>query len=152
MVFRVVTEAGSLWASVGAATGLAGRNRQRVAVDAFGAACTMWALGQVLKKRFRRLRPYETETQGRKLLINRPRGASWPSSHPAVLATFVTVAGRDLDLSPSARTALAALVAAVALSRVYLGVHYPADVVGGLLLARALSDAWSAEVSPRVLR
>ena len=148
--FRVVTEAGSLWASVGAATGLAGRNRHRVAIDAFGAACAMWALGQGLKRGFRRLRPYEAAGDHR-LLINRPRGASWPSSHPAVLATFVTVAGRDLDLPPNTRSALAALVAAVALSRVYLGVHYPADVIGGLLLARALADVWSAEVSPRVL-
>lgn len=151
VALRLVTEAGSLWASVGAATGLAGRGRQREAVDAFGAACAMWALGQVLKRRFRRLRPYETGTSGRRLLIARPRGASWPSSHPAVLATFVTVAGRDLDLPPRARAGLAGLVAAVALSRVYLGVHYPADVIGGLLLARAVSNLWSAQVSPRVL-
>ncbi len=150
--FRLVTEAGSLWASVGGATGLAGRRRYREGVDAFGAACAMWALGQVLKRGFKRLRPYETEAADRRLLINRPRGASWPSSHPAVLATFVTVAARDLDVSPGARAGLAALVGAVAVSRVYLGVHYPADVIGGLLLARAVADVWSAEVSPRVLR
>ena len=149
--FRVVTEAGSLWASVGAATGLAGRRRHREAVDAFGAACTMWALGQVLKRGFKRLRPYEAEAAGLRLLINRPRGASWPSSHPAVLATFVTVAARDLDASPAARVALGTLVAAVAFSRVYLGVHYPAEVIGGLLLARAVADLWTAEVSPRVV-
>ena len=149
--FRVVTEAGSLWASVGAATGLAGRRRHREAVDAFAAACTMWALGQVLKRGFKRLRPYEIETAGRRLLINRPRGASWPSSHPAVLATFVTVAARDVDATPAVRAGLATLVVAVAVSRVYLGVHYPADVIGGLLLARAVADLWSAEVSPRVL-
>ena len=152
VAFRVVTEAGSIWASAGAATALAGRRRGAVAVDAFGAACAMWIVGQLMKKAFRRLRPYETEPERLRLLINRPSGASWPSSHPAVLATFVTVAARDLDLDPRARAALAALVVAVAASRVYLGVHYPADVLGGLLLSRALADLWSAEISPRVLR
>ena len=79
--FRLVTEAGSLWASVGGATGLAGRRRHREGIDAFGAACAMWAVGQVLKRGFRRLRPYEADDRdGRRLLINRPKGASWPSS------------------------------------------------------------------------
>ncbi|MGH2685911.1 MAG: phosphatase PAP2 family protein, partial [Actinomycetota bacterium] len=143
LAFRVVTEAGSIWASAGAATALAGRGRRAVAVDAFGAACAMWTVGQLMKRAFRRLRPYETEAAGLRLLINRPSGASWPSSHPAVLATFVTVAARDLDLPPRARAALAALVIGVGVSRVYLGVHYPADVLGGLLLSRALADLWS---------
>jgi membrane-associated phospholipid phosphatase len=150
--FRLVTEAGSIWASAGAATALAGRRRSDVAIDAFGAACAMWTVGQLMKRAFRRLRPYETDVAGVRLLINRPSGASWPSSHPAVLAAFVTVAARDLDVSPGTRAGLAALVAAVAVSRVYLGVHYPADVLGGLLLSRALADLWSAGISPRVLR
>ena len=152
VAFRAVTEAGSIYASAGAAAGLAGRGRRAVAVDAFGAACAMWTLGQVMKRAFRRLRPYEAGSERFRLLINRPSGASWPSSHPAVLATFVTVAARDLEVSEGTKLGLAGLVAAVALSRVYLGVHYPADVIGGLLLSRALSDVWSAGISPRVLR
>jgi undecaprenyl-diphosphatase len=44
------------------------------------------------------------------------------------------------------------LAGAVGVSRVYLGVHYPADVAGGLLLGRAVADAWTSSVSPRVLR
>jgi hypothetical protein len=30
-------------------------------------------------------------------------------------------------------------------------VHYPADVVGGLLLGRAVADTWTRFVSPRIV-
>jgi membrane-associated phospholipid phosphatase len=150
-LFRGITELGSLYASGAAATTLFLRGRRREGLDAMGAAAAMWTVGQVLKEAFRRARPYETGNPFR-LLIGKPRGASWPSSHPAVLLAFVTVAGRDLGLPLGQRRVLTGLAGLVAASRVYLGVHYPADVVGGLLLGRAVADLWSAGVSPRTTR
>lgn len=117
-----------------------------------GAAAATWALGQGLKRLFKRLRPYEVRGHPHRLLIDRPAGASWPSSHPAVLLTFLTVAGRGLELGFGARAATTFLAGAVGVSRVYLGVHYPADVAGGLLVGRAVADVWSASVSPLILR
>jgi membrane-associated phospholipid phosphatase len=150
--FRAITELGSLWAAAGAAGAMAAGGRRREAADALGAATTMWLLGQGLKRAFRRLRPYEADLPGpRRLLIGKPHGASWPSSHPATLLAFVSVAGRDLRLGAGARAALTGLAGAIGASRVALGVHYPADVVGGLLLGRAVGEAWSRTVSPRVL-
>lgn len=151
-LFTGITELGSLWASGAAAAAIFARGRRREAGDAFAAAATTWLAGQGLKRLFNRLRPYEVEGNEHRLLIDRPAGASWPSSHPAVLLTFVTVAGRDLGLGPGARAALGLLAGAVGVSRVYLGVHYPADVAGGLLLGRAVADAWSGSVSPGILR
>ncbi len=149
-LFRGVTEFGSIWASGGAAGTLIVRKRRREAADAFGAALTMWGLGQVLKKAIGRPRPYAA-LQDFRLMISRPRGTTWPSSHPAVVLTFVTVAARDLDLSAPLKAGVVALPVLVAVSRVYLGVHFPADVAGGLLLGRAVGDAWSALISPWVL-
>jgi membrane-associated phospholipid phosphatase len=150
--FRAITELGSLWAAAGAAGAMAAGGRRREAADALGAAMTMWLLGQGLKRAFRRLRPYEADLPGpRRLLIGKPHGASWPSSHPATLLAFVSVAGRDLRLGAGARAALTGLAGAIGASRVALGVHYPADVVGGLLLGRAVGEAWSRTVSLRVL-
>jgi len=151
LLFQGITELGSIWASVGATAALARAGRRRQALDALGAAGTMWALGQALKRLVVRPRPYHA-LEGLRLLIDRPRGTSWPSSHPAVLLAFVTVATRNLDAAASTKAAVALLAGAVGLSRVYLGVHYPADVAGGLLLGRSVADVWSAIVSPRLRR
>jgi len=143
--FRGITELGSIWASIGAAGVLAAGGRRRAAGRGLGAACTAWLAGQALKRLFDRPRPYVTDPPGVRLLAQPPRASSWPSSHPAVLLAFVTVAGRDLELSLVARTALGGLAAAVGISRTYVGVHYPADVVGGLLLGQAVADAMSQD-------
>jgi membrane-associated phospholipid phosphatase len=147
-LFRGITELGSIWASGAAALTLAAAGRRKTAADALGAAATMWVVGQGLKRVFGRMRPYDAGLPAARRLIGKPSGASWPSSHPAVLLSFVTVAGRDLDVPRSARRALAGAVAAVGASRVYLGVHYPSDVVGGLLLGRAVADLWTHITPP----
>ena len=143
--FRGITELGSIWASIGAAGVLAARGRRRAAARGLGAASAAWLAGQGLKRLFDRPRPYVADPNGVRLLAQPPRATSWPSSHPAVLLAFVTVAGRDLELSLVARTALRGLAAAVGISRTYVGVHYPADVVGGLLLGQAVADAMSQD-------
>ncbi len=140
--FMGVTELGSLYASAAAAAALAVAGHGRVARRALAAAGVTWTVGQGLKRVFRRARPYEADPQGARRMIGRPEGASWPSSHPAVLATFLAVAGRELRAPAVARAALAGLGLAVGASRTYLGVHYPSDAVGGLLVGRAVADAW----------
>ena len=149
-VAKGITELGSLWASAAASVVLVRSGRKRAAADAMGAALAMWAVGQILKKITDRPRPYQTLDESR-LLIAEPTGTSWPSSHPAVLLAFVTVAARDLGAGPASRAGLAAVAGLVGVSRMYLGVHYPSDVAGGLLLGRGVADVWSALVSPRVV-
>ena len=95
-----------------------------------------------MKKIVDRPRPLDVDPDGTRQLIARPNGMSWPSSHPAVLTTFTRVAARDLELGLASRGALSALDATVATSRVYLGVHYPSDVISGLLIGRAVARVW----------
>lgn len=152
-IFRSLTELGSIWASAAAAAALALSGHRHTAFRAFAAASTTWVAGQGLKKAFMRPRPYDAGTHDARLMIEKPNGTSWPSSHPAVITSFVTVASRDMQLGRAAEAFLRFLAAQVGASRTYLGVHYPSDVLGGLLLGRAIGIAWplpeQAEDPPR---
>jgi undecaprenyl-diphosphatase len=141
--FTGVTELGSIWAAGAAAAILAVTGRRRAAANSFAAAGAAWLAGQGLKKVADRSRPYEADAEGTRLLVGRPKASSWPSSHPAVLTAFTAVVARDLGLGATARTGLAGLGVSVAASRVYVGVHYPSDVISGLLIGRAIGRLWS---------
>lgn len=65
---------------------------------------------------------------------------SWPSGHSALSAAVLGSLGRAY---PQAAPALESLAVLVGLSRVYLGRHWPSDVVAG----HALGDWW-AEATP----
>jgi membrane-associated phospholipid phosphatase len=60
-------------------------------------------------------------------------GRSYPSAHAATSFAAAGALGRALPSPP-----LYAAAGAMALTRPYLGVHYPSDVVAGALLGRAL--------------
>ncbi len=141
-IFAEVTELGSLYASGAAAGALVVLGRRGAGVRAATAACATWAAGQVLKRVVDRPRPFLVDAAGTRRMIAEPAGTSWPSSHPAVLSAFTGVAARELGLALPSRIALSGLHLAVATSRVYLGVHYPSDVAGGLLLGRSIAAIW----------
>jgi undecaprenyl-diphosphatase len=94
-----------------------------------GAAAVAWGLANLAKHAANRPRPYTVVAHA--VLRQQPaHGSSFPSSHTAV-ALAVTVA---LVAFLSRWVAVVAFAYAVALgwSRVYLGVHYPLDVVAGI--------------------
>ena len=102
-----------------------------------------WAVYALAKLAFRRARPH--------VIPRLMRGAGWysfPSGH-ATLAPLVFGLGTLIWAAPwSARTrglllvAAAALCCLIAYSRVYLGMHWPSDAAGGLLLGTGWAALW----------
>lgn len=66
-----------------------------------------------------------------------PRSRSFPSGHSAAAVAFASGAGSEL---PAASMPLHVLAALVAYSRVHTGVHYPGDVIAGVLLGSVIAD------------
>lgn len=64
-------------------------------------------------------------------------GAGFPSGHAQGAATFWGVAARYAR-TPWFTVAALVIIALVSLSRIYLGVHMPIDVIGGLVLGGAV--------------
>jgi len=138
------TDLGSVYGVVGSAAVLALCGRPRAAEDTLALGTAAWVLAQTNKTFVRRQRPYEAD--GVRRLIRPPTGSSFPSGHAAVgVAVFATAAERARG--PRARLFLNLVGAYVALSRVYVGVHYPTDVLGGAGLGLILSGLWRGPVA-----
>ncbi len=86
-----------------------------------------------LKPFFARIRPYEY-VEGLKLLIEKPHDFSFPSGHSA--ASFAASAALFMNYKKEGIPFLI-LAFLIAFSRLYLHVHFPSDVICGILLGIA---------------
>jgi membrane-associated phospholipid phosphatase len=97
-----------------------------------------WALAHVAKALADRPRPYEV-VAGAVLRQQPAHGTSFPSSHTAVTLAVVIALAAFL---PRALAAVAVTYAVlVGWSRVYLGVHYPLDILAGAGIGLAVGGA-----------
>jgi membrane-associated phospholipid phosphatase len=111
----------------------------RASVAAFGAVAAAGLLVTVLKELFDRARPPVSGIDAVGVI---PASASFPSGHAATAFAAAVAVGM---FYPRLRRPLLALAAVVALSRVYLGVHYASDVLAGSALGAliGLAAGWT---------
>lgn len=133
--FSRLGEHGGIWLALGVVgTALAAREQRAQWGRALAVVAGTYAANTALKLIVRRRRP---QLAGLPPLTTTPTRLSFPSAHTATaFAGARRYARLGLPAGP-----LYGLAGALALSRLYLGVHYPSDVLGGALLGTALAEA-----------
>ncbi|HEX6736823.1 MAG TPA: phosphatase PAP2 family protein [Vicinamibacteria bacterium] len=119
------------------------RGERREALTWIAVGLAVWASIELLKAWILRPRPElwpRLVTQG---------GSSFPSGHAVAGATFYPLLAWDLTRRrrswfPAALALSVAVAFVVGFGRLYLGLHWPSDVLGGWLLGAALSTAAAA--------
>jgi membrane-associated phospholipid phosphatase len=137
--FSKLGERGAVWLAIGVAGyALDGEKREQWR-RATGTVVVVYALNTLVKLAVRRRRPI---LSGLPPLTDTPTQLSFPSAHASTSFAGALVYTRlGLPALP-----LYALAKGLAVSRLYLGVHYPSDVLAGAVLGTAVA-AFASEPS-----
>jgi membrane-associated phospholipid phosphatase len=130
--FSRLGEHAAIWLAIGLAGGLADRPRRREWARARRAVLLTYAVNTAIKFSVRRRRP---ALPGLPPLMGTTTGLSFPSAHAAT-SFAAALAYRRCGLPGGP---LYGLAGAMAASRVYLGVHYPSDILAGALLGSSIA-------------
>jgi membrane-associated phospholipid phosphatase len=136
--FSKTGEHAACWFALGAAGLALSRSPQRHQAWRRGLEATAFAYGlnYAIKLSVKRPRP---RLEGLPPLSGVVSGLSFPSAHAT---TSFAAAGTYARAVPAAAPLLYGGAAMFAISRPYLGVHYPSDVAAGALIGSAVARAW----------
>jgi membrane-associated phospholipid phosphatase len=128
-------EYGAIWAAIGLTAAAFDPPRRRRWLAAAALAPTAIGVNFAVKMVTRRQRP---KLDGLPPLGGAPSSLSLPSAHATASFAAATAMSR---IAPRRRSFLYAGAALMGLTRPYLGMHYPSDVVVGAALGTALGKA-----------
>lgn len=132
--FSRLGEYGAIWLAIGAAGQTLDARRRPAWRKATGIVALTYTLNTAIKQIVRRPRP---QLAGLPALTSTPTKLSFPSAHTSTsVAGAISYARLGLPAVP-----LFALAKGLALSRLYLGVHYPSDIAAGALLGALVAGA-----------
>ncbi len=141
---------GYLWILVALVLLLFRKTRKGGFAVAIALACGVLITNLCIKNAVARIRPYET-IEGLYSIIGKMDDWSFPSGHTT--ASFAAATAMALTLGKKFGLPAFILAALIALSRLYVGVHYPSDVLAGViiglvsglvgsLVVKAIVNAW----------
>jgi len=135
-----VEKLGAIWVLLSFVVGLLMRRGVWAAVGlaALTAATTLAADGAsfVVKDLVHRARPFEAHPQIHPLYV--VHSSSFPAGHAATAFAGATLLSY---LAPRLAPLFVGLAAAIGFSRIYVGVHYPTDVLAGALIGIVVGAA-----------
>lgn len=122
-------DAGIIWILLAAVLLMIPKTRKSGAILAAALCVDVVLCNGILKNLFARIRPCDVNTSIQ-LLIARPDDFSFPSGHTA--ASFAAVAALMFAGEGKLWKAVLAPAVLISCSRLYLYVHYPTDILGGI--------------------
>jgi membrane-associated phospholipid phosphatase len=108
-------------------------NDRRLAIMIILGTFTLWLLVEMMKAIADRDRPFLTLDQTR-VIGSREKGDSFPSGHTTQIFFLATLFVYYFQLGLGVSIALYAVAALVGFTRIYVGAHYPRDVIAGIVL------------------
>jgi undecaprenyl-diphosphatase len=138
---------GRLWiVTSGVLAAAGGRAGRAAAASGLGStALTSLLVNQGIKRLVKRPRPPVAGVPTARR-VAMPATTSFPSGHAASAAAFATAATAELTVL---RLPLGAFAAAVGISRVYVGVHYPLDVLAGAAVGASVARIAAPRIRKR---
>lgn len=107
--------------------------RRRLAVEMLLGILSLWLAVELVKAMVERTRPF-LALEGARIIGWRERGKSFPSGHTAQAFFMTTLLAQHFQVHVLIGGMLYGLAATVALTRIYVGAHYPRDVIAGAVL------------------
>ena len=132
----VLGEWGAVWVAIGLFGSARCERRRPRWLAATAVAPTAIAVNYAVKVAIGRDRPLIEEHPP---LARAPSDLSFPSAHATSSVAAATALSR---VAPSYRLPLYCLAGAICLTRPYLGMHYPSDVLAGVLLGAVIGRAF----------
>ena len=132
----VVATKSRLWMGIAALLAIfGGAKGRRTAIEGMVAiGVNSFVVNVPFKSAVRRKRPTDEVPEERRLA--KPESYSFPSGHTASAAAFSGIVARAY---PKLWLPINGLAAMVGFSRVYTGVHYPGDVLGGWIVGKGVA-------------
>jgi membrane-associated phospholipid phosphatase len=129
-------EWGAVWVAIGVVAAAADGSRRERWLRAAASAPAAVGVNYLVKLAVRRPRP-----RMRRLppLATAPSELSFPSAHATSSLAAATAMGR---VARGSRLPLYGLAGAICLTRPYLGMHYPSDVLGGAAIGLVIGRLW----------
>jgi membrane-associated phospholipid phosphatase len=129
----LTTQLGNLLAAFLAATLLFILDYRRMAFEVVFGTLTLWLLVETIKALADRERPFHTLEKTR-VIGWKEIGHSFPSGHTTQIFFLATLFIHRFQLGLGIAISLYAIAAVVGFTRIYVGAHYPRDVVAGVVL------------------
>ena len=132
-VMWLATQLGNMVAALLAAILLFILNYRRMAFEIIFSTLLLWLLVETIKALADRDRPFRLLEKTR-VIGWKEIGHSFPSGHTTQIFFLVTLFIHRFELGVGVSIALYAVAAMVGFTRIYVGAHYPRDVIAGIVL------------------